>query len=183
MCAGRDASGLVGDVDPSADRGAIMRRAAVVLAAIVMLTCTSAALASREGGPSRPAVSTTRAPVEAATSTPVAVAVEAEPLGVAPTEPPTSNSTAPAIAYDAALWERLHDCEQPGDWYASGYFGNGLHGAGGLGMSDGAWTMGVTAAAARGVSLPGSPLDATIDQQMQGAQAFYDSHGWAWACH
>jgi hypothetical protein len=89
------------------------------------------------------------------------------------------------IPVDWGRWGALHDCEQPGDWYANG--GNGADPAGqtfqgGLGMSTGAWQMAVGAAAARGVTLPGSALDATPEQQMTGAQAFYDAHGWAWAC-
>jgi len=91
--------------------------------------------------------------------------------------------TPPSIPVDTGLWQRLHACEQPDSWYANGYFGNGLHGAGGLGMSDDAWRMGVSAAAARGVTLPSSALAASPDQQMEGAQAFMDAYGWAWACH
>lgn len=91
----------------------------------------------------------------------------------------------PKIAVDWARWERLHVCEQSNTWYANG--GNPADGArqifqGGLGMSTGAWQMAVRAAAARGVTLPSSALAATPEEQMTGAQAFYDAHGWGWAC-
>jgi hypothetical protein len=76
----------------------------------------------------------------------------------------------------------LHECEQGDSWYASGYFGNGLYGEGGLGMSVDAWRMAVSAAAGRGVTLPISALQASIEQQMMGAQAFYDAYGWGWGC-
>ncbi len=90
------------------------------------------------------------------------------------------------IPYDPALWERLHNCEQPGNWYANGH--NPADGAnqlfqGGLGMSTDAWDMAVRDAAKRGVALPSSALDASIDQQMQGAQVFMEDEGWGWSCH
>jgi hypothetical protein len=89
------------------------------------------------------------------------------------------------IPVDWARWSALHECEQSGDWYANG--GNAADAAGqtfqgGLGMSIGAWQAAVGAAAARGVTLPGSALMATPEEQMTGAQAFYDAYGWAWAC-
>jgi hypothetical protein len=92
----------------------------------------------------------------------------------------------PVIAVDWGQWEALHNCEQPGDWYADG--GNSsdeLHMTfqGGLGMSTHAWQMAINAAAARGVILPDSALAATPAEQMTGAQAFYDAYGWWWACH
>ena len=90
------------------------------------------------------------------------------------------------IPVHAELWERLHNCEQPDTWYASGTNPESESGTvfqGGLGMSIGAWQMAVRAAAARGVSLPRSALDASVYQQMVGAQAFHDAHGWAWGCH
>lgn len=91
----------------------------------------------------------------------------------------------PKITVDWARWERLHVCEQSNTWYANGT--NPADGArqvfqGGLGMSTGAWQMAVGAAAARGVTLPASALAATPEEQMTGAQAFYDAHGWGWAC-
>lgn len=88
----------------------------------------------------------------------------------------------PKITVDWARWQRLHQCEQADSWYAYGYFGNGLRGGGGLGMSDGAWTMAVNAARARGVELPGHVLQATPEEQMTAAQAFYDAYGWGWGC-
>jgi len=96
------------------------------------------------------------------------------------------------IPTDWALWEAVHDCEQPpgtggpaGPWYANG--GNAADPAGqtfqgGLGMSTVAWQMAVAAARARGVELPLSALAATPEQQMIGAQAFYDAHGDGWGC-
>lgn len=95
-------------------------------------------------------------------------------------------SLRPRIAVDWARWERLHICEQRDSWYADGY--NAADPAhqrfqGGLGMSTAAWQMAVRAAANRGVSLPSSALAASPEQQMTGAQAFYDAHGWGWACH
>jgi hypothetical protein len=93
--------------------------------------------------------------------------------------------TKPKIPYDAALWERLHVCEQSGNWYANGYNSRDPYHQlfqGGLGMSTEAWDLGVEAAKRRGVTLPDSALDATIDQQMQGAQAFYEDEGWGWEC-
>jgi hypothetical protein len=91
----------------------------------------------------------------------------------------------PLIAVDWGRWEALHNCEQPGNWYANG--GNAadqLHMTfqGGLGMSTNAWQMALRAAAARGVTLPGSALAATPEEQMTGAQAFFDAYGWWWAC-
>lgn len=94
----------------------------------------------------------------------------------------TERELAQRLPVDVALWERIHQCEQADSWYTYGTFGNGLRGGGGLGMSDGAWSMAVNAARARGVELPGFVLDATPFQQMQAAQAFYDAHGWAWGC-
>jgi hypothetical protein len=91
----------------------------------------------------------------------------------------------PIIAVDWGRWEALHNCEQPGDWYANGgNSGDALHLTfqGGLGMSTHAWQMARGAAAARGVTLPNSALAATPEQQMTGAQAFYDAYGWWWAC-
>jgi hypothetical protein len=90
------------------------------------------------------------------------------------------------IPVNAELWERLHNCEQPDTWYASGTnpdSESGMVFQGGLGMSIGAWQMAVRAAAARGVSLPRSAMNASVYQQMVGAQAFHDAHGWAWGCH
>jgi len=91
----------------------------------------------------------------------------------------------PKINYDSALWDRLHQCEQPGNWYANGHNpADPYHQLfqGGLGMSTEAWDMAIDAAAERGVTLPSSALDASVDQQMQGAQVFYEDHGWGWAC-
>lgn len=87
------------------------------------------------------------------------------------------------LVVDWALWERIHRCEQGDDWYAYGTFGNGLRGGGGLGMSDGAWSMAVTAARKWGIELPGFVLDASPEQQMTAAQAFYNTYGWGWGCH
>jgi hypothetical protein len=89
------------------------------------------------------------------------------------------------IPTDFARWMRLHNCEQGNTWYANG--GNPADPAkqifqGGLGMSTAAWRMAVSAAANRGVILPASALSATPEQQMVGAQAFYDAHGWGWEC-
>lgn len=91
----------------------------------------------------------------------------------------------PRIAVDWERWQRLHVCEQRDTWYANG--GNAADPAhqtfqGGLGMSTVAWQMAVRAAASRGVVLPASALAASPEEQMTGAQAFYDAHGWAWAC-
>jgi hypothetical protein len=100
----------------------------------------------------------------------------AEAEGLAPSE---------LLPVDRARWERLHVCEQPDTWYASGVnpgSESGMVFQGGLGMSVGAWQMAVRAAAARGVSLPRSALSASVYQQMVGAQAFYDSYGWGWGC-
>lgn len=80
------------------------------------------------------------------------------------------------------MWERIHQCEQADSWYAYGRFGNGLQGGGGLGMSDGAWSMAVRAARKWGIELPGFVLDATPEQQMTAAQAFLETYGWAWQC-
>jgi hypothetical protein len=92
----------------------------------------------------------------------------------------------PKIPYDIVLWNNLHQCEQAGNWYASGYNsadpGHQLF-QGGLGMSTVAWSMAVRDAAQRGVNLPSSALNASIDEQMQGAQVFYEDEGWGWACH
>jgi len=90
------------------------------------------------------------------------------------------------IPVDEERWQRLHNCEQPDTWYASGTNPDSESGVvfqGGLGMSIGAWQMAVRAAAGRGVSLPRSAMDASVYQQMVGAQAFHDAHGWAWGCH
>lgn len=108
-------------------------------------------------------------------------AVEAERLAVAA----YLEAMRPKIAVDWARWERLHVCEQSNTWYANG--GNPRDPArqtfqGGLGMSTGAWQMAVRAAAARGVTLPASALAASPEEQMTGAQAFYDAHGWGWEC-
>ncbi len=89
------------------------------------------------------------------------------------------------ISVDWARWLRLHQCEQGNTWYANG--GNPADPSrqvfqGGLGMSTVAWQMAVRAAAARGVYLPSSALSATPEQQMIGAQAFYDAYGWGWSC-
>ncbi len=89
------------------------------------------------------------------------------------------------IPVDWARWQRLHICEQRDTWYANG--GNPNDPAhqtfqGGLGMSTGAWRMAVNAAANRGVILPVSALSATPEEQMIGAQAFYDAYGWGWEC-
>lgn len=86
---------------------------------------------------------------------------------------------------DWGRWQRLHGCEQPGNWYANG--GNPADPGrqtfqGGLGMSTVAWRMAVRAASNRGIALPVSALQATPRQQMVGAQAFYDAHGWGWSC-
>jgi hypothetical protein len=89
------------------------------------------------------------------------------------------------IPVNTDLWERLHNCEQPDTWYASGTNPDSESGTvfqGGLGMSVGAWQMAARAAAARGVSLPRSAMDASVYQQMVGAQAFHDAYGWAWGC-
>lgn len=91
----------------------------------------------------------------------------------------------PKIAVDWARWQRLHVCEQSDSWYANGRNPADPHRQvfqGGLGMSTGAWQMAVRAAQARGVTLPGSALQASPEEQMTGAQAFYDAHGWGWAC-
>ncbi len=90
------------------------------------------------------------------------------------------------IVYDSARWNRLHQCEQADNWYASGYnSADPRHQLfqGGLGMSTEAWSMAVRDAANRGVNLPASALDASIDQQMQAAQVFWEDEGWGWSCH
>lgn len=63
-----------------------------------------------------------------------------------PTEPSTTTTTVdPEAALRARIvpsegyWQAIHQCEQPDTWFAVGVFGNGLHGGGGLGISDGAW--------------------------------------------
>ncbi len=90
------------------------------------------------------------------------------------------------IPYDFALLYGLHNCEQPNSWYASGYNPNDPSHQlfeGGEGMSTPAWIMAVEAAARRGVTLPSSALEASIDQQMEGAQAFIDAYGGGgWSC-
>ena len=89
------------------------------------------------------------------------------------------------IPVDIALWERLHTCEQSDTWYANGTNASsdsGMVFQGGLGMATSAWQMATRAAAERGVTLPRSALDSSVFQQMVGAQAFHDAHGWAWAC-
>src|SRR5438093_6232253 len=91
-----------------------------------------------------------------------------------------------ALPVDWTRWERLHRCEQPDTWYANGTNPaepDGMVFQGGLGMSTGAWRMARSAAAARGVPLPASALAATPEEQMTGAQAFFDAYGWAWGCH
>ncbi len=87
------------------------------------------------------------------------------------------------IAYDPARWLHLHQCEQADTWHAGGHFGNGLlSSGGGLGMSMDAWHMAVRDAAKRGVSLPPTAWNASIDQQMQAAQVFWEDEGWGWSC-
>lgn len=91
----------------------------------------------------------------------------------------------PRIMVDWARWERLHVCEQSDTWYANG--GNAADPArqvfqGGLGMSTAAWQLAVRAAATRGVTLPSSALAGSPEEQMTGAQAFYDAYGWGWEC-
>lgn len=100
------------------------------------------------------------------------------------TIPPTTTTTFPFFV-DYPRWERLHNCEQPGQWYADGY--NSADAAhqrfqGGLGMSTGAWQIARSYAANRGVSLPFSALSASPKQQMIGAQALFNDLGWAWGC-
>jgi len=90
------------------------------------------------------------------------------------------------IPVDVALWERLHICEQSDTWYANGTnptSSSGMVFQGGLGMAGSAGQMATRAAAARGVTLPGSALNSSVFQQMVGAQAFHDAYGWAWGCH
>ena len=95
-------------------------------------------------------------------------------------------SSLPHIAVDWARWEALHNCEQPGNWYANGTNPadpNGQVFQGGLGMSTHAWQMAVAAAGSRGLTLPTSALAATPEEQMIGSQAFFDAYGWGWECH
>ncbi len=87
------------------------------------------------------------------------------------------------IAYDPAFWERNHECEQPDSWHAGGYFGNGEPSSGGgEGMSMDAWHMAVRDAALRGVLLPPTAWNASVDQQMEAAQVFLEDEGWGWGC-
>lgn len=91
----------------------------------------------------------------------------------------------PRIIYDSKRWYDLHQCEQGDSWYADGYNSadpGHQRFQGGLGMSTVAWDMAVEDAAQRGVTLPDSALDATIDEQMQGAQVFWEDEGWGWSC-
>lgn len=82
------------------------------------------------------------------------------------------------IPYDADRWWRVHWCEQPDTWHAGGHFGNGLISGGtGLGFSVDAVADAVRYAAQRGVILPASGWDMSIDQQMQMAQAMLDATG------
>lgn len=98
-----------------------------------------------------------------------------------PSVPAPTNSG--GIPYSYALWMRVHNCEQPDTWHAGGHFGNGLPSAGGgLGFSLYAWQDAVRYAANRGVTLPSSMWNASIDQQMQGAQAMLDATGGGPAC-
>lgn len=120
--------------------------------------------------------------VPPATTTTVA---EQPTQSVASNGPPSTVVVPSVIQVDWARWQRLHECEQPGNWYANGKNKSNPNGPtfqGGLGMSTDAWMMAIIAAANRGVALPVSALDATPEQQMTGAQAFYDVHGWGWSC-
>jgi hypothetical protein len=97
-----------------------------------------------------------------------------------PLPPPGPNTG--TLTVDWALWERIHNCEQPGDWYAYGYFGNGMRGGGGLGISDGAWRIAVNNAPKYGIELPGFVLNATPEQQMIAAEVLRATIGWSWGC-
>jgi hypothetical protein len=83
-----------------------------------------------------------------------------------------------SIPYNYALWMRVHNCEQPETWHAGGHFGNGLPSGGtGLGFSEDAVRIAVRYAAQRGVILPASGWEMSVDQQMQMAQAMLDATG------
>jgi hypothetical protein len=104
-----------------------------------------------------------------------------EPPAPEPPPPPPGPNTG-TLTVDWALWERIHNCEQLGNWYAYGYFGNGMRGGGGLGISDGAWQIAVNNAPKYGIELPGFVLDATPEQQMIAAEVLRATIGWTWGC-
>lgn len=81
------------------------------------------------------------------------------------------------IAQRRGAWEALHQCEQPDTWSASGRFGNGMAGGGGLGISNGAWN---DAGGRRYAPIPGM---ASPDQQIAVAEVILAQHGpGAWGC-
>lgn len=151
-------------------------------ALVLIVLCVAALWAVLAGGGA-----TASHPERTVASVPQLTGLAWQLPGDDPYEPPTTTTLPPlppSIPYDDALWERLHRCEQPDSWYADGYNAAdpGLRFQGGLGMSTQAWQMAIRAAANRGVDLPGSALSASVDQQKQGAQAFYEAHGWGWSC-
>lgn len=82
------------------------------------------------------------------------------------------------VAHLEARWIPLHNCENPGTWTVDGVFGNGLHGGGGLGISNGAWhEWGGDQYASR----PGA---ATPLQQMEVAEVGFERYGGGspWGC-
>lgn len=157
-----------------------MRRAAGACALILALVAV-VAVTARGGGASRQTPLAAPAPSLPRTERILIPPTVPEPPPTTVPEPPAP--AAPALVVDWDLWQRIHQCEQADSWYAYGRFGNGLQGGGGLGMSDGAWSMAVSAARKWGIDLPGFVLDATPEQQMQAAQAFLNTYGWAWGCH
>lgn len=84
-----------------------------------------------------------------------------------------------AQARDAALnrahWTAIHNCEEPGNWYAAGSTSDGYF-EGGLGISRQAW-------AENSQGEPASALQATPEQQMEVANRIRARFGdGAWAC-
>jgi hypothetical protein len=73
-------------------------------------------------------------------------------------------------------WLPVHNCEQPGNWYAAGRTSSGYF-EGGLGISRPTWDK-------FNAGLPESALDATPLEQMIVAQRVYDYYGpSAWGCN